>query len=78
MSKVNVKEKPSLALWMMPMKDEMQYEKIKALSMIMMYNKLIADIIVADIIVDSYVYRFNFKHHYNIKEFLLISFKTMY
>lgn len=42
--------------------------------MIMMYNKLIADIIVADII----VYRFNFKHHYNIKEFLLISFKTMY
>lgn len=46
--------------------------------MIMMYNILIADIIVADIIVDSDVYRFNFKHHYNIKEFLLISFKTMY
>lgn len=45
--------------------------------MIMMYNKLIADIIVADIIVDSDVYIFNFKHHYNIKEFLLISFKIM-
>lgn len=45
--------------------------------MIMMYNKLIADIIVADIIVDFDVYRFNFKHHYNIKD-LNLSFKTMY